>query len=249
LELKKYFREAKMEKYILISVSEREIETKYFDDFKAAYDKMVEELDETGTREHFTDGEGYGLEKSGAWSNMNSHCNCDWKIEKLPIPSESKPKIERKSVAPVGYKITSFKHISEIVEGDYLRINNTIIVATSDAYTTDTAIGKEWNFECGDEYFYASEFMDESIEAVTLIASDNFKLSVPYVSVWDGGTVVTTTAKVDFRTGEVTDIEAADIGGLQTCEREYIIMNDVEIEVYAGKNGFNYYADLKNECM
>ena len=74
-----------MEKWILISVSERDIETAYFDDFNSAYQKMTEELDETGDRMDHTEGEDYELEETGAWSNMNRHCNCDWKIEKLPL--------------------------------------------------------------------------------------------------------------------------------------------------------------------
>ena len=35
---------------------------------------------------------------------------------------------------------------------------------------------------------------------------NNYKITVPYVSVWDGGTEIETTAVVDIRTGEVTDI-------------------------------------------
>jgi len=44
--------------------------------------------------------------------------------------------------------------------------------------------------------------------------SDNFiidgcKIHVPYVSVWDGGIEIETTAVVDIRTGEVINITSA----------------------------------------
>ena len=75
-----------MEKYILISVHTRNIETKYFNDFQSAYEKMVEELDETGNRNDYADGEDYEIGTSWAWSNMND--SCDWLVEKLPLTME-----------------------------------------------------------------------------------------------------------------------------------------------------------------
>jgi len=50
------------------------------------------------------------------------------------------------------------KHISEVSKGDRLIIDGRIIIASSDAYTTKTDNGREWNFESGSDYYYASEF-------------------------------------------------------------------------------------------
>jgi hypothetical protein len=142
--------------------------------------------------------------------------------------------------------ITSSKHISEVVKGDLtIKHDNAIIAATSDAYLTDTGNGREWNFECSNEYFYASEFDDGIVEIVTLVQDDAYKLHIPYVSVWDGGTVIKSNAKVDIRTGEVTDIESVNAENLEICEREYINMNDKEVNVYTDMNGYRYWADLK----
>lgn len=71
--------------------------------------------------------------------------------------------------------------------------------------------------------------------------------TVPYVSVWDGGIGIETTAKVDIRTGEVTDIMTANIHGLNLREREYIIMNDEQADVYEDEHGFAHWADINNE--
>ena len=76
---------------------------------------------------------------------------------------------------------------------------------------------------------------------------NNCKITVPYVSVWDGGTEIETTAVVDVRTGEVTDIAAIDINGLDICEREYIIMDSEQADVYHAERGYQYWADIKNE--
>ena len=58
------------------------------------------------------------------------------------------------------------------------------------------------------------------------------KIRVPYVSVWDGGTEIKTCANLNLRTGEVTDIEMVDPHNtVQVCEREYIILNDEQIDV------------------
>lgn len=92
-----------MEKYILISVYERDICTEVFDSFDAAVEQMKDEL-----KEHFEDNKSaleYGDEEitweefeeypedyddisasfddGWAWSNLNDDCNCDWKIVKV----------------------------------------------------------------------------------------------------------------------------------------------------------------------
>lgn len=69
-------------------------------------------------------------------------------------------------------------------------------------------------------------------------------LTVPYVSVWDGGVEVETTADVDIRTGEVTKITQSNISGLEVCEREYVVMNGEQVEVYNDERGYEYWADI-----
>ena len=71
-------------RYILISVSEREIETLYFRDYKTAHKVMKKQLDETGSRRHNAKSIDYDFDKYSAWSNMNQDCKCDWLIEKIP---------------------------------------------------------------------------------------------------------------------------------------------------------------------
>ncbi len=70
---------------------------------------------------------------------------------------------------------------------------------------------------------------------------------VHYVSVWDGGVEVETTAKVDIRTGEVTHIAQAAVNGLEICEREYIVMNGEQVDVFRDEHGFEYWADIEDE--
>ena len=70
------------------------------------------------------------------------------------------------------------------------------------------------------------------------------KFRVPFVSVWDGGVEVESTATVDARTGEITDIEACDVRGLDVCENQYIVMNDERVYVYEDMYGFGYWADM-----
>jgi hypothetical protein len=75
---------------------------------------------------------------------------------------------------------------------------------------------------------------------------ENSIVQVPYVSVWDGGSTVETTANVNLATGEVTEIVVAlgNVGDLEFCEREYIVLNDEEVEVHYNENGFEYWADI-----
>ena len=73
-----------MDKYILTSVLEREITTSYHATHKSAYAQMIKELDETGDRADYTEGDDYAIGKNSAWSNMDSSCNGDWLIENLP---------------------------------------------------------------------------------------------------------------------------------------------------------------------
>ena len=56
-------------------------------------------------------------------------------------------------------------------------------------------------------------------------------IEATYVSVWDGGIEVRTKCKYDTVIFDVTDIESADVDGLDVLEREYLILpNGTEIE-------------------
>lgn len=70
------------------------------------------------------------------------------------------------------------------------------------------------------------------------------KVKVPYIAVWDG-VGVTTSAILNIRTGEVTDIEkVVPKDPLEVCEREYIILNDEQIEVDSS-DGEGYWIQLR----
>lgn len=72
-------------------------------------------------------------------------------------------------------------------------------------------------------------------------------IRVPYISVWDGGTEITTTATVNIKTGEVTDIAVVNVAGLDVCEREYIMMNDEQVDIYHDDHGYEHWADIQNK--
>jgi len=56
-------------------------------------------------------------------------------------------------------------------------------------------------------------------------------MKATYVSVWDGGVEVRTSCEYDSETLDVTDIESADVDGLDNLEREHIELPDgTEIE-------------------
>ena len=76
-----------------------------------------------------------------------------------------------------------------------------------------------------------------------------YKIHIPYVSVWDGGTEIETTATVDILTGEITDIISVEVNGLDICERQYIVMNDEQVDVYQNERSYEYWADIKNENL
>ena len=79
--------------------------------------------------------------------------------------------------------------------------------------------------------------------------SDGCKVLVPYISVWDGGVEIETTAIVDIKTGEVTDISSTNVNGLDICERQYIIMHSEQVDVYENERGYSYWADIENEIL
>lgn len=49
-----------------------------------------------------------------------------------------------------------------------------------------------------------------------------------YVSVWDGGTEISTSCKYNKTTGDVTEIDSADVDGLDILDREYVLLSDGE---------------------
>ena len=141
------------------------------------------------------------------------------------------------------------KHISEVEKGDNLIINGCVIIATSDAYMTKTDNGKEWNFESGDDYYYISDFENGIVDIVERNSNAGCKVPVPYISVWDGGVEIETTAIVNIKTGEVSDITSVDVNGLDICERQYIVMQDEQVDVYEDERGYDYWADIENEIL
>ena len=60
----------------------------------------------------------------------------------------------------------------------------------------------------------------------------NILHDVPYVSIWDGDTSVETTADVNLETREVFNIKTIDVEGVDICEREYILLDDEEHDVF-----------------
>ena len=67
---------------------------------------------------------------------------------------------------------------------------------------------------------------------------------IPYVSVWDGGVEVESTCTIDFRTGNILDIEPAkglaSFGFLDTLDREYIVLNDEQVDVMEDDEGVRW---------
>lgn len=71
------------------------------------------------------------------------------------------------------------------------------------------------NFSSEGDYEDEEECGDEIVNAT-------------YVSVWDGGTEISTSCKYNKTTGDVTDIDSADVDGLDILDREYIVLEDGE---------------------
>ena len=59
------------------------------------------------------------------------------------------------------------KPVSEVKKGDNILVDCEPVIATSDAYMVKTANGREWNFESGDEYYYASDFENACVYILT----------------------------------------------------------------------------------
>ena len=71
--------------------------------------------------------------------------------------------------------------------------------------------------------------------------------NIPYVSVWDGGIEVRTTCTVNLKTGEVTEIAVADVGGLDVCEEQYVVLTGETVYIYENEHGFSCWADIHGE--
>lgn len=57
--------------------------------------------------------------------------------------------------------------------------------------------------------------------------------NVPYISVWDGGTLVETTADVRLDTKQVFNIKSVDVGeAVDVLDREYIVLDGTEFAVF-----------------
>jgi len=73
-------------------------------------------------------------------------------------------------------------------------------------------------------------------------------IEVPFVSVWDGGTEVESTANVNIKTGEVTDIKVVKCSDdIILCDEQHILMNGEIVYVYEDEKGYEYWADIKGE--
>ena len=72
------------------------------------------------------------------------------------------------------------------------------------------------------------------------------KIRVPYISVWDGGTEIRTSASLNIRTGRIYDIVSVDpSNALQVCEREYITLNDEQFDVLSEED--EYWVQLYSD--
>ena len=70
---------------------------------------------------------------------------------------------------------------------------------------------------------------------------DNCIISnIPYVSVWDGGVEVETTCTIDLKTGNILDVKQVFVAGLEICEREYVRLNDEQVDVLEDDEGVRW---------
>jgi hypothetical protein len=101
---------------------------------------------------------------------------------------------------------------------------------------------------------YAAEYCYNTLRKHSIISlplsAEAAKIRIPYASVWDGGSVITTTANLNARTGEITDIEVLDadvVNNLEICEREYVIIDDCEIDVIVKDEDDTRWIPLLND--
>lgn len=61
-------------------------------------------------------------------------------------------------------------------------------------------------------------------------------ITAEYVTVWDGGVQVVTHCDFNLETLEVSNIQIAEVDGLDVCEREYVLLPDgTEYDVEDGE--------------
>lgn len=66
-------------------------------------------------------------------------------------------------------------------------------------------------------------------------------MKATYVSVWDGGIQIRTNCKFDQATKQVSDVESADVDGLDFCEEEFIELSNGEvIKDFVNEDGNQY---------
>ena len=97
-------------------------------------------------------------------------------------------------------------------------------------------------------YFAKQPTQHEQLEVSDAEPTNDIILEVPYITIWDCGREIETTAKVNIQTGEVTDIVIADdeVGELDICERQYIVLNDEQVDVYDDEGDFDFWADINS---
>ena len=69
--------------YILVSVYEREIFVEKFNNYADAHIAMHNKVLREIEKSHNFDEDEFEINAWDAWSNLDSDCNCDWKIVEL----------------------------------------------------------------------------------------------------------------------------------------------------------------------
>ncbi len=69
-----------------------------------------------------------------------------------------------------------------------------------------------------------------------------------YVSVWDGGVEIHSDCTIDIRTRTVTISQTCDVDGLETLDREYVVLNGKEYPAANEEERFQY-SEVEQACM
>lgn len=70
-----------------------------------------------------------------------------------------------------------------------------------------------------------------------------------YVSVWDGGHEVTSACTVDPRTRKVEVEHTSDVAGLETMEREFVVLNGKEYPAANEEERSEYTAEEQSQMF
>lgn len=77
------------------------------------------------------------------------------------------------------------------------------------------------------------------------------KIRIPYISVWDSGVEVKSSALLDPRTGEITEIEIVNKPTVHKFRYQFILLDNKRQLVYgqslAHRRGFSHWVDLKDQ--